>query len=650
MLGVLVYIIYLFLGILLADIMFDKKRPLLKFWAGLVVGTVLLMWSNVPFSFIFGFTIVSHVLGLLSSIAIYALLFFFKSKRSEDFHIKSYISFFKSRWFVPLEKSEKSFLIIISGLMVYSLICLLNHTIYEFEGAIWTGQCTYGDMNMHLGFITSIATQGKFPPEYSILPGMKLNYPFLCDSVSSSLYLFGSSLRTAYILPMLVAFFSVFAGFWFTAASILRKTRKTIVAFMLFFLNGGFGLIYFLDNLGNNNKNLTRIFTNFYETPTNLVNKGTSYTNIRWTNTIVDMMLPQRATLFGWMVLFFVLYLLYNAVFEDKKEYFFPAGIFAGLIPMIHTHSYFACGLVAIGWIIVTVIKERFSKEIIKSWLMFGVPALLISLPQLLIWTFDAALGNESFVRFMFNWVNETDNWLWFWVKNVGVCFILLPLAFLNTSRKNKLMYSGALVIFIIGEFFVFQPNPYDNNKLFLIWYAFTAILVAEFMVNAYNKMKGIKGRQVIAGFMIFLCINAAVLTMAREIISGFRPYSYQLYGKDHVDAAEYIIENTEKDATFLSHNNHNNAIASLTGRNIFCGAGTFLYFHGVGYQERESMLNGFFTNVNTFEQYKDVYGIDYVYVSSYEKSNYKGIILDHLEQNYEKVFAQGEVAIYKVR
>lgn len=260
---------------------------------------------------------------------------------------------------------------------------------------------------------------------------------------------------------------------------------------------------------------------------------------------------------------------------------------------MIHTHSYFACGLVAIGWIIVTVIKERFSKEIIKSWLMFGVPALLISLPQLLIWTFDAALGNESFVRFMFNWVNETDNWLWFWVKNVGVCFILLPLAFLNTSRKNKLMYSGALVIFIIGEFFVFQPNPYDNNKLFLIWYAFTAILVAEFMVNAYNKMKGIKGRQVIAGFMIFLCINAAVLTMAREIISGFRPYSYQLYGKDHVDAAEYIIENTEKDATFLSHNNHNNAIASLTGRNIFCGAGTFLYFHGVGYQE-ESMLNGF--------------------------------------------------------
>ena len=29
----------------------------------------------------------------------------------------------------------------------------------------------------------------------------------------------------------------------------------------------------------------------------------------------------------------------------------------------------------------------------------------------------------------------------------------------------------------------------------FSLWYAFTAILVAEFMVNAYNKMKGNQGK-----------------------------------------------------------------------------------------------------------------------------------------------------------
>jgi hypothetical protein len=266
-----------------------------------------------------------------------------------------------------------------------------------------------------------------------------------------------------------------------------------------------------------------------------------------------------------------------------------------------------------------------------------------------LIWTFDAALGNDVFVRKVFNWVNETDNWLWFWVKNVGITFILLPVAFLNTSTKNKAVYSGAILIFVIGELYVFQPNLYDNNKLFLIWYLFTAIIVAEFLVNMYEKLQGVKGRQILAGIMIFLCINAGVLTMAREIVSGFRPYSYQLYSRDHVSAANYIIKNTEKDATFLSYNNHNNVIASLTGRNIFCGAGTFLFFHGAGYQERESLLHRMFTEIDSFEQYKTEYNIDYVFISSYEEGNYLDIIIDYFSETYQKVFAQGEVVIYKL-
>jgi hypothetical protein len=649
MLGIILYIFYLLIGILISDVILGGKRPLIKLWIGLVTGTILLMWSNIPFSFIFGFSISSHLLGVIFSILIVLFLFLVKSRKNATFRANEYIKTFKSRWFMPLEKSEKTYLLILSAFMLYSLIVLLNHTIYKLDGALWTGQSTYGDMSMHLGFITSIATQGTFPPEYSILPGAKLNYPFLCDTVSASLYLFGSSLRASYIMPMLVAFATVFTGFWFLAMRILKKTSKAVIAFMLFFLNGGFGLIYFLDKLRIDKSNFTRIFTSFYKTPTNLVNHGDSFSNIRWTNTIADMMVPQRATLFGWMVLFVVLYLLYMAVFEKKKEFFLPAGIFAGLMPMVHTHSFLACGLVAIGWIAVSVVKENFSKEILLSWLWFGIPALLISLPQLLIWTFDAALGNDVFVRKVFNWVNETDNWLWFWVKNVGITFILLPVAFLNTSTKNKAVYSGAILIFVIGELYVFQPNLYDNNKLFLIWYLFTAIIVAEFLVIMYEKLQGVKGRQILAGIMIFLCINAGVLTMAREIVSGFRPYSYQLYSRDHVSAANYIIKNTEKDATFLSYNNHNNVIASLTGRNIFCGAGTFLFFHGAGYQARESLLHRMFTDIDSFEQYKTEYNIDYVFISSYEEGNYPDIIIDYFSETYQKVFAQGEVVIYKV-
>ncbi len=86
--------------------------------------------------------------------------------------------------------------------------------------------------------------------------------------------------------------------------------------------------------LGGEPENFTRLFTAFYETPTNLVGE-----EIRWVNVIVDMMLPQRATLFGWAVLFPLL-LLYRAVFEGERRYFLYAGVLAGTLPMIHTHSF----------------------------------------------------------------------------------------------------------------------------------------------------------------------------------------------------------------------------------------------------------------------------------------------------------------------
>ena len=66
------------------------------------------------------------------------------------------------------------------------------------------------------------------------------------------------------------------------------------------------------------------VVISFYETPTNLVDQ-----NIRWVNVIVDMLIPQRATLFGWAVLFPLLYVLYRAVYEHCERYFIIAGIFA---------------------------------------------------------------------------------------------------------------------------------------------------------------------------------------------------------------------------------------------------------------------------------------------------------------------------------
>lgn len=75
--------------------------------------------------------------------------------------------------------------------------------------------------------------------------------------------------------------------------------------------------MYFIDWAKERAYRFTNIFMGYYETPTNLIDN-----NIRWVNIMVDMLLPQRATLFGYAVLFTCIWLLWRCVFQQEKELF----------------------------------------------------------------------------------------------------------------------------------------------------------------------------------------------------------------------------------------------------------------------------------------------------------------------------------------
>ncbi|MEG1426852.1 MAG: hypothetical protein RSC76_04100, partial [Oscillospiraceae bacterium] len=316
-LGISVFLVFQCSGYAVAAKFLKGQSAAVKLLAGSVFGTVLLQWLPVFFSFFLGFTLLSNCLAVCTAVLLALLL----RVRKEDLRLEK------------IAKPSPLYLIPLGVFFFFSFLVI--HGFQIENGEIFSSQCTYGDMPMHLGFITSIANQGTFPPEYSILTGTPLSYPFLSDSVSSSLYVFGASLQISYMLPMFFAGAQVFGGFLLLAKLWLKTLPKTILAFVLFFLNGGFGFFYFLSGVTENPENFTRIFTNFYETPTNHMAE-----NVRWVNIIVDMLVPQRATLFGWAVLFTALLFLYKAVSERKKSYFVITGILAGALPMIHTHSF----------------------------------------------------------------------------------------------------------------------------------------------------------------------------------------------------------------------------------------------------------------------------------------------------------------------
>jgi len=694
--GTAYFLYFQLAGILLTGFLLKKENIFARLIIGSAFGSLLLMWLPALFAFFFNFTLTAHISAAAAILP--AVIYFLKRRifGSKDF-----------KYICSCIKHNKLFCLLFCATFV--LWCWLLHTHiipYRTGTGLWTGQSTYGDMNMHLGFITSIANQASFPPQYSLFPGTKLAYPFLNAAISSSIYLFGASLRWAYILPMLAAFLQVSGCVYLLAYTALNSRAKAVFTFVLFLFNGGFGFIYFLGLSKDIPFSFKDIFTGYYTTPTNLTDF-----NIRWANTIADILLPQRASLFGYSILFCCIWLLYQAVWNSKKPYFLYAGIFAAALPLIHTHSFLAIGLISAAWllqylyqhthkstshrwygaqilfiftavmcavqyfnhsgclssqhfmaigltgigcciiygtfILYRYIKQGNMQDIVYSWGIYLAIVIVLAFPQLFGWTFGQ-VASGGFLRGHFNWGNLGDFYPWFYIKNLGIPLLLIIGAVCKGKQNIRKFIFPASVIWFVAEFIMFTPNTYDNNKLLYVAYMLLCIAAADFAADVYAKFESVHKHRFIsvcaAVCCIFLCTFSALLTLGREAVS-----EYQIYSQSHLELAEYIEQNTLPQDVIMTNTRHNNEAVALTGRNTVCGADLFLYFHGIDTTQRKEHLALMYSQPAENAELFEIYDVGYVVVSSWERSEYT-VDEKYFETNFEKVFSNGNVDMYKLK
>lgn len=287
-------------------------------------GVALLAALPALFSLVLGFGVSAAALAAIAAIVILLLMLRTRSPASA----------------LPRDPDWIAMLCCLLPVLVITGYLLHTHILHEVDGALHTGQSCYGDLPMHLGFIEYIAQSGEFPPTYPLLGGEhRFGYPFLCESVSSVFRVLGADLRTAYLLPVVPAFVSAFGMFWQLARRVLQSVAKACLAFYLFFMGSGFGFVYFLGSAAD----FAGIFTGFYTTPTNYTAE-----NIIWVNPIVDLMIPQRATLFGWSILLPALYLLWRFCYEGQARLWLPLALLVLPLPLLHTHSALALVLLCL--------------------------------------------------------------------------------------------------------------------------------------------------------------------------------------------------------------------------------------------------------------------------------------------------------------
>lgn len=639
--AILLLLAFLLCGYIVSYSLFGHKSGLVRLWLGLCFGLMMMMWFPAAAAFLMKFTLSAQFVGL-GMACIVALICVCRN------------SFFKRRASVPqFERARKSFLgdmplwvLLVLLIPAALLSCYLQytHTLRCVDGALHVGQSTYGDLCLHLGLATSLRN-ASFPPDYSILPGATVGYPFLADSMVTSMLLAGGDLTLSFVLTGSLMMLLVYTGFIIFAWELTKKKSAVVLAFVLMFVNGGLGFLYTLDGVFQDSGALKEVFTGFYKTPTNMPEL-----NLRWVNVICDMMVPQRTLLCGWTMLLPALFMFTDALYFKSLKRFALLGVWAGLMPMVHTHSFFALGLMSAGAMVYCVIHAEKQRRVhtLICFFIYGCVALALALPQLLTWTFPQTLGGGS-LNLRFNWVNNQgdghliDGYFWFWIKNVGLVYLLMVPAALSAKKGSllRVLSIGALVIYTVAELIQFQPNPYDNNKLFYVAYMLMLPTVALYLMRLWEKLRGVRGRALLATLLIVASTLSGSLSIAREVISD-----YQLFSAAEVKAAAYIEENLPEKAVILTGDHHNNPVAALTGRYIVCGTGSYLYYHGIDYSAQYSAMVSMLSDPENHRAQFEEYNVDYIYLSHAEKWNYSA---DEawFEENCTRLYDTDGIQIY---
>ena len=675
MIASLIYtFLYLYGGVMAVRFLLPRHRPLNRIWLGTCLGLLLEMWLPALGAALFTFGAEAHVFGAAVLCVLTLVCWFARDKR------------IPAGW----DEKETSLLIqlLILGipLTVLAIVLQYTHVMRVDDAGNWhVGQSTYGDLPMHMSFVTGLVGK-KFPADYPFYPGNRLSYPFLSDSLSSTFYLLGSSIQAAIIVPAVLMMALCYMGVIVLGRDMTGGKRTALLAAALFFLNGGLGFLYDFDQAGGTwmtidpdapfltrigqtvsgwfatvGERIDHIMTGFYKTPTNQPDPN----NLRWSNVICDMMVPQRTLLGGWCMVIPCFYLL-NTEFrarmmdpENRYRGLVLLGIWAGALPLIHTHSFLALGLASFGAMIFDLIQgdpkalavRRPRYDILTRYLAYAGITAVFAVPQLFGFTFAQTFqeGGHSFITFQFNWVNNPsgqgmrDLYLWFYIKNIGLPFIVLLAAWFDKKPRNRRILCMAAPIIFVAEFIRFQPNEYDNNKLFYLAWLLCCMVIADWCSGLWNRMKGLTGRRVLAVLAAVVTFMSAGLTIWRECVSD-----YVAFSKNAVEAGKFVRDNTDPDAVFITGTQHLNPVTAIAGRQIVCGPNLYLYWHGFDISEREAELTEFYEDPEGNREIPAKYGAEYVYVSSYEYGSYD-VDEEGLEKISRKVFENEEATIYRL-
>ena len=241
---ILIVIISIITGLLLTYFL-SARYSLFETAYGVVVGLGLYTWIVYLFSLLLGlsgksiYISIGLLIAFCSAVLTIRWVYLKEKILSETREIKDDFFLNKVSYFVHI--AVFSFFTTIFWRLFYRTI------IWKEDGLYIGLPNNYGDLPLHLAYITSFVWGNNIPPQDPAFAGVKLTYPILSDFLSAIFLKLGLDFRDILFLPGLLLTVALYSVLYYFTYRLTKRRLAAIVAPFIFFLQAVWFYYFFQD-------------------------------------------------------------------------------------------------------------------------------------------------------------------------------------------------------------------------------------------------------------------------------------------------------------------------------------------------------------------------------------------------------------------
>jgi len=587
----------------------------------------------------------------------------------------------------PASASQRSSVAGIGYLAFYLAIAILlaivfNRAVFERPNGIYTGVMNnLGDLPLHLQVINSFAQAHNLPPEDPTFAGVRFAYPFLVDFLAAMLVRAGAGWIFAMWLQNMVMALALVGLLHYWTVLLTRNRLAGVIAPLLVLFSGGLGWWLLFSETSSDG---------LFATLANLQHDYTIVPNsiLRWGNSLTTLFVPQRSILFGMplAITIFCQWWLAISQQEDAKPSAEPtatsaleqrnsvsakvsnsrskrsrkaaaairqpeppkfyvrrmlaAGLCAGLLPLIHAHTFLT--VMAAAACLALIFHTAW-----RSWLYFFAVALVVSAPEILWLANTGGVNARNYLGWQPGWDHDKHNVIWFWFVNTGLFIPLLVIALVWRRGTFKLpqrvlrFYVPFILCFIVLNLIKVAPWVWDNIKVLFLWYVASTPLVAWLLARWWQQRSLIRW---LAPAVLATLLLAGALDVLRVVSEASE---YQEFDTEGIAAARLISAQTAPRAVVLHAPTYNSPVF-LTGRRSLLGYPGWMWSRGLDYSKRSADIERIYSGAPEAEALLRKYNVDYVLVGPMELASFK--INEQFWSKYKTLSQAGAYRVYQIR